>query len=140
MATTIYHQYLEAEVLSAHPLKLVAILYRGALEALRGARRNLAAGDIRARSRQVMKTWEILQELSRMLDHSAGDPLSGSLAELYAYMQRRLLEANARQIDAPLAEVQHLLSTLNAAWQGVGQEPAPVAGLQPRESLSCDSC
>ncbi|HBY61333.1 MAG TPA: flagellar export chaperone FliS, partial [Solibacterales bacterium] len=37
--------------------------------------------------------------------------------ELYDYMQRRLLEANARQEDAPLAEVERLLSTVRDGWE-----------------------
>ena len=36
--TTVYDRYLEAEVLSADPVKLVWLLYRGALDSVRAAR------------------------------------------------------------------------------------------------------
>src|SRR5579872_5728220 len=105
-----HNRYLESEILSADPLKLVRILYRAAIEAASAARRHLAAGQIADRSRQITKAWEILVELSRSLDRGAGGEISGALGELYPYMQRRLLDANFEQSDAPLAEVEQLLT------------------------------
>ena len=59
------NRYLETEVFSADPVKLVCMLYRGAIEATVAARRHLKAGEIRERSRQIMRALTILQELSR---------------------------------------------------------------------------
>ena len=106
MANTIYNTYLEAEVFGADPVKLIHMLYRGAVEAVGAAHRHLAAKQIRERSRQVNKAWNILQELSRSLDLERGGKIARRLGELYDYMQRRLIEANAQQSDAPLAEVE----------------------------------
>jgi len=111
MANTIYNTYLEAEVFGADPVKLIHMLYRGAIEAVGAARRHLAAKQIRERSRQVNKAWSILQELSQSLDLERGGEIACRLGELYDYMQRRLIEANAQQSDAPLAEVESLLNT-----------------------------
>lgn len=119
MAQTIFEQYLENEVLHADPVKLVTILYRAASEAVGAARGHLAAGEIRERSRQITKAWEILSHLTLTLDHQQGGEISRRLAQLYAYMQARLIEANAGQIDRPLAEVANLLGTLNDAWRSV---------------------
>jgi flagellin-specific chaperone FliS len=41
-------------------------------------------------------------------------------------MHGRLTEANAQQVDPPLAEVQELLSTLLEAWSAL-RKPAPAA-------------
>src|SRR5712692_6775571 len=98
MANTIRDTYREAEVLSASPVKLVTILYRAAIEAVEAARRHLKAGSIRERSGQITKATEIIHELMRSLDHNRGGSISRSLAELYAYMQTQLIEANVRQI------------------------------------------
>jgi flagellar protein FliS len=117
MASTIYGQYFEAEILTADPLKLVIILYRSAIESVGAARRHLAAGAIRERSRQITRAWEIVHELQLTLDRARGGAISTSLAQLYAYMQNRLIEANAKQVDPPLAEVEALLSTLLEAWR-----------------------
>lgn len=124
MANTIYEQYLEAEVMNADPAKLVHMLLRGAIEAVGQARRHLAAKDIRERSRQIMRAWEILQELGASLDHAQGGTISRGLAGLYAYMQERLLDANRLQTDAPLAEVESLLGTIEEGWRTV-KTPSP---------------
>jgi len=114
--------YLESRVLSADPLELVHLLYEAAIDAVRESRRHLAEGEIAARSRSVTRAFGILQELVASLDHERGGEISERLAQLYDYMQRRLLEANFRQTDEPLAEVLGLLATLAEAWQGVKQE------------------
>jgi flagellar protein FliS len=117
MASTVHDRYLEAEVLGADPLKLVWLLYRGGIEAVRNARRHLAQGAIRERSRQINKAWEILLELAGSLNREQGGEISVRLAALYSYMQGRLIEANTRQTDAPLQEVEALLVSLSEAWQ-----------------------
>jgi flagellar protein FliS len=130
-----YNRYLEAEVLNADPLKLVRMLYRGAIEATGEARRHLAAGEIRERSLEIMRAWKILHELAQSLDHQRGGEISLALARLYAYMQRRLMEANARQADAPLAEVELLLGTLCEAWQSV--QPSPPREVSSYQPVNC---
>ena len=134
MAYTNYDRYLETEVMSADPVKLIGMLYRAAIESTGAARRHLQAGEIRERSRQIMKTWEIVAELSRSLDRSQGE-ISRSGGSLYAYLQKQLLEANRQQIDAPLAEVEQLLTTLQEAWSSV-TSPAP-SNEEEYEPVSC---
>jgi flagellar secretion chaperone FliS len=119
-----FNRYLETEVLSADPVQLICLLYRGAIEATAAARRHLAARQIKERSRQIMRALAILRELARSLDPQY-EEISRPLRELYAYMQARLLEANARQIDPPLAEVEQLLSTLLEGWKTALPVPPP---------------
>ncbi len=135
MANRNYGKYLEAEVFSADPVKLVCMLYRGAIEATGAARRHLAAGEIWARSRQIMRALEILRELSRSLDPQY-EEISRPLRDLYAYMQTRLIEANAKQIDAPLLEVEQLLSTLHEGWKAAIPATAAVS-TETYQPVSC---
>jgi flagellar secretion chaperone FliS len=51
------------------------------------------------------------------LNHEAGGVLSQNLAGLYGYVMRLLIEANAKQIETPLAEVEALMSSLAEAWK-----------------------
>ena len=110
--------YLESRVLTADPIELVNLLYQACTQAVREARRHLAEGRIAERSREINQACAILIELATALDHERGGEISQRLALLYDYMQRRLLEANMRQSDAPLADVLGLLSTLSEAWGG----------------------
>jgi flagellar protein FliS len=128
-------KYLETEVFSADPVKLVCMLYRGAIEATGAARRYLKDRQIRERSREIMRALEILRELTRSLDPQY-EEISRPLRDLYAYMRTRLLEANARQIDPPLAEVEQLLSTLLEGWKTVVPAAPPVAA-DGYEPMSC---
>ena len=132
------NNYLEEEVLSANPLKLVELLYRGALDAVGSARRYLALRDIRARSRAINSAMKILSELARTLNHEAGGDVSRNLADLYAYIQTRLIEANTQQADPPLAEIERLLTTLLEGWsiaaKGATQESRYERDYSYRES------
>src|ERR1700692_2100009 len=135
-----YQTYVDDEILTADPLKLVDLLYRGALEAVGCARVKLASGDIKARSAAVTKAIEILVELTSSLDYQRGGELSTQLAALYDYMQRRLIDANREQADAPLAEVEQILETVGEAWAQVkvpagelpSSAPSPRAGSAER--------
>jgi flagellar secretion chaperone FliS len=122
--------YLESRVLSATPLELVHLLYRGAIEAVQDARHELAGGRIVERSRAISKAGAILTELSAALNHEAGGELASRLGALYDYMQRKLLEANLQQSDPPLGEVLSLLVTLAEAWAEISkpatEPPSPA--------------
>jgi flagellar protein FliS len=124
-----HETYLEGRIASADPLELVGLLYQGASGAVRDARRHLSDGDIAARSRAISKAYDILTELTVTLDHTTGGDLSRRLEQLYDYMQRRLLDANFQQADAPLVEVLALLATVGEAWdelrhRAAAQKPA----------------
>jgi flagellar protein FliS len=114
-----YQSYVEDEILTADPVKLVQILYRGAMESVADARAKLALGDIKGRSTDVTRAVEILTELTSSLDHERGGELSASLAALYDFAQRRLLAGNQEQADGPLAEAERILQTLGEAWMGL---------------------
>lgn len=112
-----YQESLDDEILTADPVRLTQMLYRGAVDSITTARRYLKLGDIRARSRAISKTMAIVTELSLSLNHTTGGDVSKNLAELYAYTERLLIQANREQADPPLAEAERLLSTLLEAWE-----------------------
>jgi flagellar protein FliS len=137
MSQTTYDQYLEAEVLSANPLQLTIMLYRAAIDSIAAARRHLHSGEIRERSLRITKALEIVSELTQSLDHEAGGEISRNLAELYAYMQTRLIEANTQQAEPPLAEVERLLSALLEAWCAAAPAASPATINPEYVPLNC---
>lgn len=132
MAANAYETYLESKVMNAGPLELVQMLYQGALDAVRGAKQAIAAGDIAGRSKRITKAQEIIFELSSSIDRSGGD-ISARLIDLYTYMQRRLAEANVRQQAEPLIEIEGLLMTLLDGWKQC------MAVVEQRESGDTES-
>jgi flagellar protein FliS len=124
MWTNAHEVYFQDRVLGADRLELVRMLYSGAIEAVRAAREELAAGRISQRSQAIGKAYRIIAELATSLDRARGGEIAVRLLELYDYMMRRLTEANFQQKDQPLEEVLGLLSTLSEGWNGVIQQTA----------------
>ena len=128
--------YLESKVLSASPLELVSLAYEGAIEAIRRARVCLLEKRIHDRSRAITKAQLILAELQRSLDFNRGGDLSLQLSRLYDYMQRRLIEANFQQAEAPLAEVENLLETVLESWRELAKQENPMMAVAAASSSS----
>ena len=124
MPSNPYAAHLDVSILTAEPIELVRILYRTALDSVSAARAHLVAGEIQERSQAINKALSVIHELALSLNPKAEPTLASTLAELYDYMQRRLLAANFEQSDAPLAEVMGLLETMTDAWY----EANPNAG------------
>jgi flagellar protein FliS len=129
-----YDAYLESKILSASPVELIRILYGAALDSVREARNCLSAGRIAPRSRAITRAIAILTELGCSLDHGKGGELSRTLAELYDYMERRLIVANQEQSDTPLAEVLGLIENLSDAWREVAA-PAGDTSANPKSFM-----
>lgn len=126
MSWQLKKNYLEAEVLTASPVRLVEITFDIAVTALESARECCRRGDIPGRTRFVNKTFEVLVELSNALDHEAGNEIAENYARLYAYCQRRLLQAHVDQSESMLFEVECLLRELREAWQVVSAAQSKV--------------
>ena len=122
-----HRAYLESQILTADPMELVRLMYQAAVAEVRTARVALANRDIRARSKSITKTCDILTELTVGLDRKAGGNYAEKLADLYGYMMRQLTQANFRQVDEPLAEVLNLLTTLLEGWEEAQRLVSPSA-------------
>jgi flagellar protein FliS len=118
--------YLEQKALAATPLELVAMLYSKAIDEVREARGRLAEKNILLRSNAISKACAAIGELDGSLNMEAGGNLSLRLRGLYRYCLVRLMDANMKQADEPLAEVLGLLSTLSEGWQAIAKSQ-PVA-------------
>jgi flagellar protein FliS len=110
--------------MSASPVELIRLLYQRAISSVRDAREHLAARRIAERCSAINKAYLVIVELSTSLRVDEAPQLAAKLGGLYAYMQRRLLEANLKQADEPLAEVLSLLMTLAEAWNAIPDSAA----------------
>jgi len=119
--------------MAANPLQLVRFAYyRGALDSIAAARPAFAArrksAPVQVRSN---KTMAIVIELSRLAGSASGwrvGTQSGGVVR--RYVQTLLVEGNVRQLDAPLAEAEALLSTLVRSLGVLREE-----GLRPRQDM-----
>ena len=95
------------------------MLYEGALSSVDLAIEMLHTNDVMARGRAITKAVDILGELHASLRDGPQPEYTSTLAELYGYMQNRLLQAHARKSEPGLVEVSRLLKCLYEAWLGV---------------------
>ena len=119
---------IETAVPSASPQQLILLLYEGAISAISSAQHHLRQKDIAAKGGAISKAISIIDGgLKASLDLNVGGDLAKSLFELYAYMSRRLLQANLNNDHAALDEVRQLLLQLKGAWETLAANPAAAA-------------
>jgi flagellar protein FliS len=116
--------YFEQKILSVDPIELIRLVYQRARSCVADAREHLRHKRILERSAAINRAYMAIHELLSALQPEVAPELCGRLQSLYLYMQKRLLEANMRQEDPPLAEVLKLLTTLEEGWSGVAKELA----------------
>ncbi|MDR5737197.1 MULTISPECIES: flagellar export chaperone FliS [unclassified Caballeronia] len=114
-------------VMGASPHRLIVMLYQGARQAIAQARMHQQQNNIGARGAAITKAINIVESgLQQALNKEAGGEIAQRLDALYSYMTRRLLEANLKQDEKMLVEVDDLLATLEEAWVGIGPEVAQM--------------
>lgn len=110
----------ESGVVAADPHKLIAMLYQGALLAIANARNAILRKDIAAKGTAISKAILIIGDgLKASLDRKVGGELAHNLADLYDYMDSRLLQANLHNDVDTLDEVAQLLNDLKTAWDEI---------------------
>lgn len=129
--------YKETQIKTANQLKLVVMLYDGAIRHLNEALDCFQEGHRKydALNKHIVATQDILSELMGSLDFDKGGSLAKNLLSLYMFMNQRLLEANLRKDVHPVEEVKKYLTDLRDAWEqisnkkGVGERAATTGGI-----------
>jgi flagellar protein FliS len=126
----------ETGVMGASPHRLIVLLYQGARQAIAQARMHLQQGNVAERGMAISKAIRIIESgLQQSLNRDVGGEIAERLNALYSYMARRLLEANIKQSETMLVEVDGLLATLEEAWIGIAPEIARMAAQPAAESM-----
>jgi flagellar protein FliS len=113
---------MEGVVEEASPHLLVHMLLQGAMDKIAAAKGHMQAGDVALKGENVSKAISIIESLRVSLDREVGGELAANLNDLYDYMGRRLLEANARNEIAMLDEVAGLLGEIKSGWDAIPPE------------------
>lgn len=112
----------ESSVMSANQQQLITLLFDGAISALVRARLFMQDNNIQGKGNSISKAINIIEGgLKQGLDEQSGDDLTDNLIGLYAYMVRRLVQANLHNDVEALEEVEGLLRNIADAWKEVVQ-------------------
>ena len=100
----------------ASPHRLIAMLFDGALTAIARAKGLMEQKNFARKSEQINKVTDIVIHLQSALDHEKGGEVAANLDELYAYILRRIMQANRDNDVAVLDEVAGLLREVKTGW------------------------
>lgn len=112
--------YLASAVENAPPIKIVRMLYQGALRFIAQAKAEDAANPGSRFVEHLSNADAIVAELRLALDPSAGSvDVADNLAQLYLFCEGELQRAMIDRSAGPLPGVQRVLTTLLEAWDQV---------------------
>lgn len=129
MNTTPFNRYLEVQVATASPEKLVLMCFDGIVRYLNRAVEALEHGDLESGHTSIVRAEAIVVELMGSLKMEMGD-IPRNLARIYDFIHQRLVEANIRKDKEKVEEALRVAMELREAWQElcrVAQRPAAVA-------------
>ena len=122
-ATKAYQQIdTRSRIEDASPHRLIQLMMESALAKIGLARTQLTEGKIAEKGNNISDAISIINGLQASLNHKADQRMSENFDALYAYMMRRLLEANLQNDESILDEVAGLLRELKEAWDAIADE------------------
>jgi flagellar protein FliS len=121
--------YRAAKYESAPPIKLVRMMYEGALLFLAQARNVDARVEPLAFLRHLDQAAAVVEELRLCLDSAHAPDLVEKLSALYLFVEERIQTARAERSAEPLSAAERVLTTLYEGWAGIdldASRPEPV--------------
>lgn len=113
------HTYQEISVQTSSPVKLVVLLYEGAIRFLRQSVTAIQKKDLETKRQSIDRAVAVIQHLQGTLDMDRGKQVAAELDRLYAYITSRIVEGSAKLQVAPLEEAIKLLTVLLSGWEEV---------------------
>lgn len=113
--------YKTAEVGTASKLKLVVMMYDGAIRFLIECKKRIDAGDIAGRGLYISKAQRIIGELQESLNVQQGGQIAVQLEQLYGFVIHNLTKANIKGDKIAIDQALHILENLRDAWREVMQ-------------------
>lgn len=116
-----------AQTSEASPHRLVQMLMEGGLDRIAQAKGAIERQDVSAKGIAIGKAIDIVGGLREGLDLENRGKELARLDSLYAYMMKRLAEANVKTSVAMLEEVSGLLKTVKVGWDAIAPAAATSA-------------
>ncbi len=109
--------YRESAVESAPPIKIVHMMYEGALRLLEHAERLDPQADAQAFSEKLNRADAIVSELRISLEPTHAPELAERLSALYLFVEERIRDALLDRTVEPLTAARDVLTTLLDGWK-----------------------
>lgn len=112
-----YAQYNSSKVLTASPAELTLMLYEGAIKFCNIAVVAVEQNDIEKAHIHIIKVERIIDYFRQTLDMKY--EVAEDFERVYAYLSRRLVEANVKKDKEILEEVNGHLRSMRDTWKEV---------------------
>ena len=121
-----YAAYANNKVMTATPAELTLMLYEGAIKFCNIAMDAIEKKDISKAHNNIVKVENIIEEFRASLDHKY--PVAEDFENVYAYLSKRLVEANIQKDREILEEVLEHLRTMRDTWKEVMRQAGGIGG------------
>jgi flagellar protein FliS len=128
--------YKNLEISTADQGKLIVMLYDGAVRFLKIAIDNMDPKKYDVVNNNIIKTQDIITELMLSLNMEAGGEIAANLFNLYAYLKKRLLEANMSKDSEILKEVSAHLNQLRGSWEEAAKKESGKSVTTTRPAIA----
>lgn len=115
------------------PHRLIQMLMEHALSRINFARGYMERGEVAMKGQAIGDAISVINGLQVSLNHKANKRMSENFDALYAYMMRRLLQANMDDDLPILDEVSGLMRELKEAWDAIADDPDVIAASNASE-------
>ena len=110
---------MQAQTAQASPVELVLMLMDGLLDEVARLRMHIEHVRYEAKSKSIAKCADILTGLGSALEVESGNEVVENLSRLYDFCAQHLHQAGVAMDVSKVDEVQQLIVTLRAGWQGM---------------------
>lgn len=114
--TSPYDVYQRTQVDTASPVRLIVMLYDGAIRFLRQGQSAMQRGDREKQNDYLVRAQRILAELTSSLNLEEGGEIAVNLMALYQFMTEQLVLANLQDDVGKVQKVREMLESLREAW------------------------
>lgn len=111
--------YQRTQVDTASPVRLVVMLYDGAIRFLRQGQAAMQRGDREKQNHYLVRAQRIVTELASSLNMEAGGEIAANLMALYQFMHEQLVLANLQDDVDKVQEVREMMESLREVWSQV---------------------
>jgi flagellar protein FliS len=129
-----FDAYRKTTVDTSDNVKLVSLLFDGAVNFLKVARGKMEKHDTAGKGVYIGKVTAIVGELTSSLNMEEGGEIARNLRRLYDFVLDRLLSANLRNDMKALDEAEKVLETLRQGWKEMERKQAAAQAPPPRTS------
>ena len=130
--------YQKVQVTTADRLKLVVMLYDGAISYLKTAIKYLEENDMAAKGIYISKAQDIIDELNNSLNLNEGGEIASTLRKIYNFLYFYLVKANLKKDPRMIKEVIDILSTLREAWDEISKKKIEEESTEEKVELTAE--